>query len=112
MLACGLDFGTSNTALALLTDQGVAPLVLDLDHSPPENMPTLLFFSEDHRQFYGTRAVREYLDCEMAGRFIQSIKRHLPSKAFTTTFLQGRSMDLSEIIAGFLEALRVSAEPR
>ncbi len=110
MLACGLDFGTSNTALALLTDEGAVPLVLDPLHSPPENMPTLLFFSDEHRQYYGTRAVQEYLDCEMAGRFIQSIKRHLPSKAFTTTFLQGRSMDLSELIAGFLEALRFAAE--
>ena len=110
MLACGLDFGTSNTALALLTEQGATPLVVDLENNPPENIPTLLFFSPDHRQFYGTAAVREHVDSQMDGRFLQSIKRHLPSKAFTTTFLHGRSMDLSELIAGFLEHLRFLAE--
>jgi len=109
MLACGLDFGTSNSGLALLKDGEALPLVLDAAHRPPQNLPTLLFFSPDRRQFYGTEAVAEYLDREMDGRFIQSIKRHLPSKAFTTTYVHGRSMDLSELIAGFLEHLRFVA---
>ncbi|MCP4804864.1 MAG: Hsp70 family protein [Proteobacteria bacterium] len=110
MAACGLDFGTSNTALALVQGGASRPLVLDPGHSPPENIPTLLFFSEDHRQFYGSQAVDEYLERAMAGRFVQSIKRHLPSRAFTHTFVNGRAMDLSDLIAGFLEHLRLVAE--
>ena len=109
MPACGLDFGTSNTALALVAEDRVRALPIDLGHDPPENIPTLLFFAEDHRQFYGTEAVTEYLDRAMAGRFIQSIKRHLPSKAFTHTFVNGRSMDLADLVAGFLEHLRFLA---
>jgi hypothetical chaperone protein len=108
--ACGLDFGTSNTALALVEAGGVRALPVDPGHEPPENIPTLLFFSEDHRRFYGSRAVDEYLERAMAGRFVQSVKRHLPSKAFTTTFINGQSLDLSDLIAGFLESLKLQAD--
>ena len=109
MAACGLDFGTSNTALALVDGDRVRALPVDLGHEPVENIPTLLFFSEDRRQFYGSAAVDEYLDRAMAGRFIQSIKRHLPSKAFTHTFVNGQAMDLADLVAGFLEHLRFVA---
>ena len=109
MAACGLDFGTSNTALALVGDDGVRALPVDVGHDPEENIPTLLFFSDDHRQFYGSEAVAEYLDRAMAGRFIQSVKRHLPSKTFTHTFVNGQARDLSDLIAGFLEHLRFIA---
>ncbi len=110
MLACGLDFGTSNTTLSLAGPEGVRSLVLEEDFPPPQTFPTLLYFGNDKRQYYGTRAVHAYLEQEMDGRFLQAIKRHLPSKAFTQTFIHGRAMDLSDLIAGFLEGLKDRAE--
>lgn len=110
MLACGLDFGTSNTTLSLAGPDGVRSLVLEEDFAPPQTLPTLLYFGNDRRQYYGTQAVHAYLEQEMDGRFLQAIKRHLPSKAFTQTFIHGRAMDLSDLIAGFLEGLKDRAE--
>ncbi|MCB9758651.1 MAG: Hsp70 family protein [Alphaproteobacteria bacterium] len=107
---CGLDFGTSNTALALVREGRSVPLVLDPRHRPPETIPTLLYFSPDHLRAYGTEAVDAYLERAMAGRFIQSIKRYLPSKTFDYTMINGRTYDLSELIAGFLEHLKWLAE--
>ncbi|MFT5587829.1 MAG: putative chaperone protein [Cognaticolwellia sp.] len=110
MRACGLDFGTSNTTLSLWGPAGVQSLELEADFPPPQTLPTLLYFGNDRRQYYGTRAVHAYLEQEMDGRFLQAIKRHLPSKAFTQTFIHGRAMDLSDLIAGFLEGLKDRAE--
>lgn len=110
MLACGLDFGTSNSSLTLVQDGVATPLVLEAAHHPPQTMPTLLYFSDEHRRFYGNNAIAEYLEQDMAGRFVQAVKRHLPSATFTQTFIQGQAMGLPELIAGFLEHLKTAAE--
>lgn len=109
MHACGLDFGTSNTTLSLAGPDGVRALLLEPGHHPPQTRPTLLYFGNDKREYHGTPAIDAYVAQEMDGRLVQSIKRYLPSKTFTTTFVHGRAMDLSELIAGFLESLRVQA---
>ena len=57
MRACGLDFGTSNTTLSLWGPEGVQSLELEEDFPPPQTLPTLLYFGNDRRQYYGTRAV-------------------------------------------------------
>ena len=59
--ACGLDFGTSNSGVALVTPQGVT-----LAHVEDANttVPSAIFFpseAADHA-VYGRAAMREYLD--------------------------------------------------
>ena len=76
------------------------PLEVDRHHRPPMTIPTVTWFSPEMRRHYGSAAVHEYLESDLAGRFIQSVKRHLPRRAFSHTLVGGQPMDLSELIAG------------
>ena len=59
-LVLGIDFGTSNSAAALMDAEGVLRVVL-LDGTRAE-MPTAVFFnSEAHSVLYGSEAMQAYL---------------------------------------------------
>ncbi len=106
MYGCGIDFGTSNSMIVLAGPDGVQSIRLDPGHVPPELAPTLMFSSVEGDWVFGTAARQEFLRQEMQGRFIQSIKKYLPSQMFTSTFIGGRRLGLDEIIAQFLMWLR------
>lgn len=106
MATCGLDFGTSNSALALPSGE---VLRLDATATQPRLFRTVLFFPEDSAEVLaGNEAIERYLD-DNAGRFIQSMKTWLPSSSFTRTQLRGRTLSLEELIAVFLRRVRTVA---
>lgn len=99
-MRCGLDFGTSNSAVALATGE-----VLKLDHSSRLSR-SVLFFPEDSQEVLtGGGAIERYLE-DNAGRFIQSMKTWLPSTTFTRTQIRSRTLLLEELIAIFIRDLR------
>lgn len=106
MLVCGLDFGTSNTAVALPTGE---VLSLDEKAAQPRLFRSVLFFPEDSREtLAGHEAIERYQE-DNAGRFIQSMKTWLPATTFTRTQLRGRTLSLEELIAVFLRRVRALA---
>jgi len=109
-VACGIDFGTSNSTISLVQDGEIKPLPIDPSGRVPEILPTLIYFDEDGHSAYGTDAVEEYLGAEMSGRFLQAIKKHLPAPGFTGTEVAGEFRSVEELVAGFLEYLKHRAE--
>jgi len=106
MAVCGLDFGTSNSAVALATGE-----VLRVDHASaqPKLSRSVLFFPEDTGEtLAGGEAIERYLE-DNAGRFIQSMKTWLPSTSFTRTQIRNRTLLLEDLIAIFLRSLRSRA---
>lgn len=104
--ACAIDFGTSNSTLALVQDGVVRQLPLDPRARTPTLMPTLMYFLPGRPPVYGTAAIEAYLENELEGRLIQSVKRHLPSTTFDGTSMGRSSLGLEHLIAGFLRHLR------
>ena len=106
MAICGLDFGTSNSAMALPTGE---VLPLDARAGQPRLLRTVLFFPEESQEVLaGHEAIERYLE-DNAGRFIQSMKTWLPASSFTRTQLRGRTLALEELIAIFLRRARALA---
>ena len=105
----GIDFGTSNSAAALMTDAG------QLLHIPLEgtssSLPTALFFSnEDGRVHYGAAALRTYLAGE-EGRLLRPIKSLLGSALMDEqTLVNGRPTSLFEIVVMFLREVKTRSE--
>jgi hypothetical chaperone protein len=105
--ACGIDFGTSNSAVALPTGEvlRIAP--------PPRGQRlfrSVLFFPEQSREaLAGASAIEEYLQ-RGEGRFIQSVKSWLPSASFSSTVIRGRAFRLEELVAILLRAIRTAGE--
>jgi hypothetical chaperone protein len=105
-LACGIDFGTSNSAVGV-SDKGRARL-LPVQASST-SVPTALFFSfEDDVTTYGRDAMERYLARE-EGRLLRSIKSLLGTPLFDdVTQIKLRRYAYSEIITEFLIFLRTA----
>jgi hypothetical chaperone protein len=107
MPTCGLDFGTSNSTVAL--PSGVA-LPIDPTAPSPRLFRSVLFFPEEGRNvFAGHSAITEYLE-RSEGRFIQSVKGWLPSTSFTATMIRNKAHKLEDLIAILLRRIREQAE--
>jgi hypothetical chaperone protein len=107
MAACGLDFGTSNSTVALPSGEA---LPIDPAAGSPRLFRSVLFFPEDAKSiFAGQAAIDEYLE-RSEGRFIQSVKGWLPSASFTATQIRNKAYKLEELVALLLRRIREQAE--
>ena len=104
----GIDFGTSNSAVAWADGVGLAR-ALPLEGAAT-SMPTALFFNtEDHTLHYGRDAVAQYLG-GTEGRLMRSLKSLLGSPLLhEKTVVDGHQLSFLEVIALYLKELRLRA---
>jgi hypothetical chaperone protein len=105
----GFDFGTTNSAMAVVGDDG-----------RPRTTPTfrsVLYFDPDERgkdrkplAVAGPLAIERYLDGDGSGRLIQSLKSYLGSRQFRATGIFGHNYTLEDLIALVVRGLRGLAE--
>ena len=101
----GIDFGTSNSAMAWAAAQGDAQLI------PLEggavSMPTAVFYNaEDRTTHFGRDAVAQYLG-GTEGRLMRSLKSLLGSPLMLeTTVVNHQQLSYLDIVATFLAELR------
>jgi hypothetical chaperone protein len=97
----GLDFGTTNTSLAWVREDGSVTLCALDPPAPKANvLRSLLYYSLDERNFVvGQRAIDEYLDEDMQGTLIQSVKTFLADDSFEETFVHDRFYRLEDLIS-------------
>ena len=110
MIACGLDFGTSNSGVCLPAGAGVRLVPLE---DGATSMPTAVFFGiDDPVTLYGRAAVREYLD-GTHGRLMRSLKSLLGSNLMDdATAVGDRSLRYADIVTLYLRTLRTRAGER
>jgi hypothetical chaperone protein len=101
----GIDFGTTNSAIAIAKDDGVQLVPLRGDPV----WRTVLYFEPGGGLTAGAPAIERYLATEGEGRLVQSIKSHLASSSFTKTQIFGRRWALDDMIAAYLRQLRAAA---
>jgi hypothetical chaperone protein len=117
--AIGIDFGTTNSSIALVTPDGQ----IQLASFPTRNGPTASYRSvlylEQVRQPSGSRktfsytgpsAIEHYLDAEDKGRLIQSLKSNLSSRTLTGTGIFNRRYTFEQLVSRILSDLREHAE--
>jgi hypothetical chaperone protein len=90
-LVYGLDFGTSNSAVAVLDENGRSKVLKIGQGGSARTIRSVLFFPANQKKtvFVGDIAISEYIGSGMKGRFLQSIKSILPSESFTGTHILG-----------------------
>ncbi|RKP44054.1 Hsp70 family protein [Trinickia fusca] len=109
MTYCAMDFGTSNSAVALPDGDTVRLAPVEGSHT---TLPTAVFFnSDEHTRAYGRAALAEYID-GFDGRLMRSLKSILGSAlADSVTELgDGSGIKYSEVIAIFVAYLKRCAE--
>lgn len=106
-----IDFGTTHSLLAAATKEEVLPPApLDPLAQDPTLLRTLLYFPDATRCHIGSEAISEYVENGLTGRFIRSVKKHLPSRLFSGTEIDGRPLKLEDLIATFLREMRVRGD--
>jgi hypothetical chaperone protein len=116
--AIGVDFGTTNSSLALAHPNAAMEFV----SFPTRTDPTVSFRSVLYleqlkragktrtRSWSGPSAIEQYLEAENKGRLIQSLKSWLSSRTLTGTEVFGRHTTLEDLISRMLADLRQLAE--
>jgi hypothetical chaperone protein len=106
-LACGIDFGTSNSSIGVCDADG--PRLLPIQGGAT-SVPTALFFSfDDHSTSFGGEALERYFAHE-PGRYLRAVKSVLGTKLFEEgTRVRQKRHSFGEIIAAFLRFLRAAA---
>ncbi len=108
--ALGLDFGTTNSALAIARDGRVEVIDTDDKNRTGKTLRSVLFFEDDKKVFVGQEAITRYIEKGGEGRFLQSIKSFLPSTLFEYTMIDCRKYELGDLIAIILRRLKEKGE--
>lgn len=116
--AIGLDFGTTNSSIALAQRDGSSVLAgfADGDRQTTTFRSVLYFSTESEIRnrrptvVAGPQAIRSYLEAALSGRFIQSLKSHLASRLFEETYILSWKYTLEDLVAIILGELREAAE--
>ncbi len=114
----GLDFGTTNSAIAVATPGSEARLAtFPEDDQRTTTFRSVLYFDPERREatgkpraLAGPGAIAAYLQSETRGRLVQSMKSHLASALFKHTAILGYSYTLEELIALIIRPLKAAAE--
>jgi hypothetical chaperone protein len=119
--AVGIDFGTTNSAVAVAAGAG-PPVLARFDAGDGRSAAGLAFRSILHfepgeggrrpRVRAGPAALARWLESAGDGRLVQSIKSFLASPLFDRTEVYGATYQLEDLVAEILSALRAGAEAR
>ncbi len=96
----GVDFGTTNSAVAFVEGSGPPHLAhFPSAHGPRPTFPSVLYFEPKSRSTAGSAAIERYLASESKGRFIQSLKAYLADSTFEGTGIGTQYYTLEKLIA-------------
>lgn len=105
----GIDFGTTNSALAIYDEESkeIHSTII---------IPSLIYFyhqldaGKENNYVVGEEAIEAYLKDGMRGRFIKSIKQILSRSSFTETRIHNRKYNASDLVSIILKELKGRAD--
>jgi len=109
MIACGLDFGTSNSAIGVVRDGAAALAPVEAGNTL---VPSAVFFDYEARGrvLFGNAAIAAYVG-QTEGRLMRALKSILGSPLIDEeTSLGGRKVPLTEVVEIFVRHLKGRAE--
>ncbi len=109
MIACGLDFGTSNSAIGVFRDGAAALVPVEAGATL---IPSAVFvdYEEKGRALFGNEAIAAYV-AQTDGRLMRALKSILSSSLIDEeTILAGRKVPLTRIVEIFVRHLKKKAE--
>ncbi len=118
--AIGIDFGTTNSSVAMALPNGHVELVsFPTAHTATQSFRSVLYLEQlkqagrtSTKSFTGPAGIEHYLanSGSQPGRLIQSLKSYLPSRTLTGTEVFGRRYTVEDLISRILSDLRAQAE--
>ena len=139
-IGCGIDFGSSNSAVSVAFDDGSVELVTVGSGSMPASLRSFIYLHRDGNQQTGEGAIREYLytgsnrtrcfECDRVGygrdhgpcqnyvpfggcndsRLMDGLKFMLANEYFSRTHSWGRDFSVEDLVAIIVGHLKRAAE--
>ncbi|TAN62913.1 MAG: Hsp70 family protein, partial [Magnetospirillum sp.] len=114
----GMDFGTTNSAVAVASADRTTEVVRFATASgPASTLRSVLAFDKAHRDserrirpLVGFEAIDAYLHGDGDCRLLQSFKSYLTSRSFASTAILGTTYSLEDLVAMIVGRLRRAAE--
>jgi len=108
MISCGIDFGTSNSSIAVANEGDISLVPVE---QQSVTIPSAIFLQRKNNiPTFGREAVERFFQRE-EGRFMRSLKRVLGTTLMTNgTMVNGKFMKFENIIASFLKNLKLKAD--
>jgi len=102
---CGLDFGTSNSAIVITNKATRQQLFVENDSS-------ILYFADSNDYVYsvGREAVQDYVGSNMSGRLLKSVKTLLKQTDFKHTHIFGKKVTPEQLCSLIIANLKKKAE--
>ncbi|OCX63038.1 molecular chaperone DnaK [Thioclava sp. SK-1] len=105
-----VDFGTSNSACAMLHDGAIIRLPIEAN---ADTLPTAVFFPDDRSEMLIGQEASEALIEGDEGRYMRALKSVLGTSLFhEVQLLGGKRRSLSQVVAEFLSVVKARAEAR
>lgn len=105
-ISCGIDFGTTNSVIALTCETGVDLVPLE---NGKKTIPTAIF-CDKIAPLFGQMAIDACMEGK-EGRFMRSMKRILGTDLMNaTTLINGKQVSFDSLIALFLKEIKARAE--
>jgi len=109
-IACGIDFGTSNTTVAIANSLDASITMVPVEDHHVTIPSTIFFHSENTDALFGRQALNAYVSRE-EGRFMRSFKRVLGTSLMKEgTTISGRQTQFEAIIGPFVKHVKNKAE--
>jgi hypothetical chaperone protein len=117
-MAIGLDFGTTNSSLAIADREGNVRLAsFPSGGDFTQSFRSLLYLQRIRekgrttiKSWSGPAGIAQYLDADEKGRLVQSLKSFLTSRSLQTTEVFGRRFKLENLVARIIADIRSHAE--
>ena len=106
-IACGIDFGTSNSTCAIADARGARLVPLEGDHV---TLPSAIFFHSSGHILFGREATRAYVEGD-DGRLMRGLKTILGTSLMEErTLVNSRTRSFTDILSIYIRNLKDKAE--
>lgn len=105
----GIDFGTTNSAISII-DTSSNKIVKTYSESSLIFFPQLKNARSSLSYFVGKQAIEKYVENNMQGRFMKSLKRVLPRSGFKETRVYNRKFKAEDLVCIILKYLKEKAD--
>lgn len=110
-LFCGIDFGTSNSSVAV-SSRIMPPRLIEVENNKTTIPSTIFYEYGQPMPLFGQHAVSAYISGQ-EGRFMRSLKRVLGTDLMSTgTQINGKTVKFESILSQFIKHLKDKVEQK